>query len=85
MKIGSMRSDEPAVWRVVSEFVSSDFLRREGHTSDDQVWMGLVRGARVTDPSVVKVAVEKLVDELHETFTRSLRGSDASLKNEQTG
>jgi hypothetical protein len=60
----AMRSDEPAVWRVVSEFVSSDFLRREGHTSDDQVWMGLVRGARVTDPSVVKVAVEKLVDEL---------------------
>ena len=60
----AMRSDEPAVWRVVSEFVSSDFLRREGHTSDDQVWMGLVRGARVTDPSLVKVAVEKLVDEL---------------------
>ena len=56
--------NQPAVWRVVSDFVSSDFLRRGGHGQDDLLWMGLVRGSRVTDPTQVRSAVRDLVEKV---------------------
>jgi hypothetical protein len=58
------QSGEPAVWRVVSEFLSSDFIRGGDAAADDALWMGLARGARVTDVSEVKEAVNGLVDQL---------------------
>lgn len=75
----AMKQDTPAVWRVVSEFVSSDFLRRGGYILDDHVWMGLVRGAQVTDPVLVKGAVDELVDKL-----RAAASENAVVLRERT-
>jgi|GEM_PF-1061553 len=52
----------PAAWRVVTDFVSSDFLKARGRDFDRQMWSNVIKGSLVADSKQVHEAARQIIE-----------------------
>jgi hypothetical protein len=58
----ALKVNTPAAWRVVTDFVSSDFLKARGREFDRQMWSNVIKGSLVADSKEVHEAARQIID-----------------------
>jgi hypothetical protein len=58
------RINSPEAWRVATDFLSSDFLKKRSREIDTLTWKNLVKGSLVSDQEPVRQAAQAIIAEV---------------------
>lgn len=58
----AIRLNSPSAWRVATDFMSSDFLRKNAGVLDESMWRLMVRGSGISDSNEVRSAARALIE-----------------------
>lgn len=58
----ALRLNSPPAWRVATDFISSEFLRKNTGEIDENMWRSIVRGSGVSDSDEVRRAARALIE-----------------------
>lgn len=58
----ALKINRPETWRVATDYLSSDYLKKRSKDLDDMAWKQILVGSRITETSMIRQSLKSLIE-----------------------